>query len=155
MYKVNANSRQEYMSVARVLGRDLDDLDRFIRECAPALKPWFYNIGPDQPGMTFKMLSYGTFTYRPKKNTDDTVDWPVIGVAVQKNYISIYFSVTKDSEPIVSFYKADVRCERSGSNNFSFKTFDQLDKAVFKKLLKETEAIFKKDPSNPVRFKEF
>ncbi|HSX07853.1 MAG TPA: hypothetical protein VLG11_03075 [Candidatus Saccharimonadales bacterium] len=154
MHKVNANSRQEYIAAAKKSGQDLQDLDALIRECAPVLKPWFYNVGPDEPGMTFKMLGYGTFSYKPKKNSNDAIDWPVIGVAIQKNYVSIYFSVTKASQPIINFYKADLQCTRSGNNNFSFTAFGQLNKDALRKLLVETAAIFVADPSNPVCFKE-
>ena len=154
MYKVLANNRQEYMSEAKKVGQHLEDIDTLIRECAPNLEPWFYNVGQGEPGMTFKMLGYGEFTYRPKKDSDEMVKWPVIGVALQKNYVSVYISVTKENKPILDFYRTDLKCTRSGNNNFSFKTLDQLNKDVLKKLIKEVGIIFKNDLTNPVHFKE-
>jgi len=154
MYKVSAHSRQEYISEATRAGRDIEALDMFIRESAPDLQPWFYDVGPHDPGMTFKMLGYGMFTYKPKKSAADMIQWPVIGVAIQKNYISIYISITRDDKPLLDFYRTDLGCTRSGNNNFSFETFGQLDKDALKKLLQEVETIFKHDATNPVRFKE-
>lgn len=153
MHKVTANTREEYLQEAENSGRDLKSIDAFIQKVAPTLQPWFYNVGPKEPGMTFKMVAYGKFTYTPTRNPDVTVDWPVIGMALQKNYISLYISVTKDGKPLVDYYD-QLGYTRRGNNNFSFVTFDQLDKTIFEQMLKEIEQIFARDPLNPVRFKQ-
>jgi hypothetical protein len=44
MYKVAANTREAYMEKAEKLGRGLKNIDDFIRQSAPALQPWFYNV---------------------------------------------------------------------------------------------------------------
>ncbi len=152
MYKVTANSREDYLKEAEQLGRDLKGIDKFIRIIVPGLEPWFYNVGPKEPGMTFKMLGYGKFTYHP--NPGATVDWPVIGIALQKNYISMYLSITKNNKPLVGFYVDRLKSTRCGNNNFSFETLEQLDKTVFTQMLREAALIFNKDPQNPVQFKE-
>jgi len=154
MYKVAANTRNGYIEEAELTGRDLKAIDAFIQKAAPALEPWFYNVGPGKPGMTFKMIAYGKFTYTPTKDPHATVVWPVIGMALQKNYISIYVSVTKDGKPLVDYYKDRLGYTRRGNNNFSFETFDQLDKAAFTELITEAAEIFAQDPLNPVRFKQ-
>lgn len=153
MHKLNAASRDDYLIEASDSGRDLKSIDAFIQKAAPSLQPWFYNVGPKEPGMTFKMVAYGKFTYAPTKDPSVTVDWPVIGMALQKNYISMYLSVTKDGKPLLDFYDK-LGYTRRGNNNFSFVTFDQLDKTVFEQLVKEAAQIFKADPRNPIRFKE-
>lgn len=48
--------------------------------------------------MRFKMIGYGK-TQRPA-GSGKLVDWPVVGVAQQKNYISVYLSVTAEEEAI-------------------------------------------------------
>lgn len=154
MYKVTANTRDAYLEEAQKLGRDLKELDDFMRQTVPELQPWFYNVGPEEPGMTFKMLGYGKFIYKPAKKPGATVEWPVVGVALQKNYISMYISVTKDEAPLVDFYAEQLNYTRRGNNNVSFESFGQLDKATLARMLKEAAMIFANDPQNSVRFKE-
>lgn len=154
MYKVTALTREDYLKEADYTGRNLKSIDTFVQNAAPSLQPWFYNAGPNEPGMTFKMIAYGKFTYTPLKNSRDTVDWPVIGMALQKNYISIYVSITKGGKPLVDYYANVLGYTRRGNNNFSFESFEQLNQDAFKQMLIEAAQIFKKDPLNPVRFKE-
>lgn len=52
--------------------------------------------------MRFKMIGYGKSHYRA--NSGQQVEWPVVGVALQKSYISVYLSVTKDGAPLVQSY---------------------------------------------------
>ncbi|HSW81018.1 MAG TPA: hypothetical protein VLG40_01350 [Candidatus Saccharimonas sp.] len=154
MYKLIATTRNDYLNEPKTTGRDLKAIDAFIQKAAPTLQPWFYNVGPKEAGMTFKMISYGKFTYSPTKDPHTTVTWPVIGMALQKNYISMYVSVTKNGKPLVDFYADRLGYTRRGNNNFSFKTFEQLDKAALEQMIKEGAQIFADDPLNPVRFKE-
>ncbi len=154
MYKMNATTREDYLKEASDSGRSLDAIDAFIQGAAPSLRPWFYNVGPKEPGMTFKMVAYGAFTYVPTKDRQAIVEWPVIGLALQKNYISLYVSVTKDHKPLVDFYADRLNYTRRGNNNFSFESFEQLNKPAFEEFVKETARIFSEDPRNPVRFKE-
>lgn len=51
--------------------------------------------------MRFKMIGYGRFHYAA---ADTAVEWPVIGVALQKNCISVYLTITKDGHPLVPSY---------------------------------------------------
>jgi len=80
------------------------------------------------------------------------VDWPVIGVALQKNYISIYVAVTKADRPLVPIYSGKLGEKRMGGNNFSFERFDELHLAEVSKLIAEAERIFEADPQNPARY---
>ena len=82
------------------------------------------------------------------------VEWPVIGVALQKNHISVYVSVTKAGESIVRSYAGTLGDLRSGGNNFSFERFDDLKVPAVSSLFAEVAAIFAADPGNPVRYRE-
>jgi hypothetical protein len=42
------------------------------------------------------MIGYGRFLYLSR---------PVVGVALQKNYISVYLSVTREGQPILQAYR--------------------------------------------------
>ena len=152
MYRVQAETVDEYFNAGGDRKQSLIEIDRHITENAPQLTRWFYNVSADQPGMTFKMISYGKFSYA--HTAQAIVEWPVIGVALQKNYLSVYVSITKNGKPILDYYRDRLRCLRSGNNNFSFEDFHDLDVTVLGELIVEIGQIFAKDPSNPVKFKE-
>jgi len=100
--------------------------------------------------MRMKMIGYGKFRYAIKSGK--STDWPVIGVALQKNYISVYVTVTRQGEPIVSRYAGKLGELRTGGNNFSFERFDDLEQDAVSSLVAEVAGIFKGDPENPVRY---
>ena len=65
----------------------LRELDAVIRAAAPALSRWFVpGMPPGQPGMTMTMIGYGQYRY-PVKSSPALVTWPVLGIALQKNYL--------------------------------------------------------------------
>jgi hypothetical protein len=85
--------------------------------------------------MRFKMMGYGKFHYLAQSGHQ--VEWPVVGVALQKSYISVYLSVTKDGAPLVQSYAGRLGECRMGRNNFSFVRFDDLNSAIVSALLTE------------------
>jgi hypothetical protein len=87
MFKVQANSPEEYFDADPARKSDLLALDALIRKTAPGLERWFY----------------GRFQYEVKSGQQ--VEWPIVGLALQKNYISLYTSVVKDGAPITDGYK--------------------------------------------------
>jgi len=94
--------------------------------------------------MRFKMIGYGKFHYLTKSGQQ--VEWPVVGVALQKSYISVYLSVTKDGAPLVQSYAGRLGECRMGRNNFSFVRFDDLNPATVSALLAEADRIFNGKP---------
>ena len=96
------------------------------------------------------MIGYGQFQYAIKSGK--TAVWPVIGVALQKNYISVYLSVTRGRKSLVSCYTGKLGELRSGGNNFSFEKFADLNASVVGSLFAEAADIFKADKENPVRY---
>lgn len=154
MFRVKADSLRAYLDFDPARRPDLEKLHALIRRAAPGLKRHFHAGTPaGEPGMRFKMIGYGKFRYEAKPGK--YVSWPVIGVALQKNYISIYISVTKRGKPIVGGYYADkLSALRSGRNNFSFEGFEDLNARALSALFKEVGGIFASDLENPVRYKQ-
>ena len=97
--------------------------------------------------MRFKMIGYGKSRYLAKSG--QPVEWPVVGVALQKSYISIYLSVTKDGAPLVKSYAGTLGECRMGRNNFSFVRFDDLNLATVSALLAEADRILKPSSRSP------
>jgi hypothetical protein len=128
---------------------DLQKLDKLLRTFAPGLKRYFHKGTPaGEPGMRFKMIGYGKSHYLAKSGQQ--VEWPVVGVALQKSYISIYLSVTKDGASLVQSYAGKLGECRVGRNNFSFVRFDDLNFATVSALLAEADQIFNAGPGHRI-----
>jgi hypothetical protein len=151
MFQVKADSLENYLDFDPARKSDLVRLHDSIRQAAPNLRRYFHRGTPaGQAGMRMKMIGYGKFRYAVKSG--ETVDWPVIGVALQKNYISIYIAITNADAPIVAAYAGRLGEKRVGRNNFSFERFDDLQAAAVSSFFTEVARIFESDPENPVRY---
>ena len=94
--------------------------------------------------MGFKMIGYGKFQYVARNG--QYMDWPVVGVALQKNYISVYLSVTKDGASLIQLYSGKLGQLRVRRKHFSFRTYEDLDVRLLASLFAEAEQIFQSDP---------
>jgi hypothetical protein len=151
MYKVRADTLEEYFAADPARRGDLEALDALIRENAPGLRRWFYAGAADgKPGMRMGLIGYGAFQY--EMNSGARVEWPIIGMALQKNYLSLYTSVYAGDAPIVDRYAGTLGELRAGANNFSFVTADQLDRAVVAALIRDIEDAVRRDPIGSLRY---
>jgi hypothetical protein len=153
MFRVDVDSLRAYLDFDPRRKSDLLKLHALIRKAAPGLKRHFHAGTPEgTAGMRFKMIGYGKFHYTA--GTGEKVAWPVIGVALQKNYISVYLSVTKNGAPVLRAYAGKLGVTRSGGNNFSFESFADLNTKVLSSLLAEVGRIVAADADNPVRYRQ-
>lgn len=144
MFRVDADTLDSYLTFDPARKADLQKLDKLIRASAPGLKRYFHKGTPaGEPGMRFKMLGYGKSHYRA--TSGQRVEWPVVGVALQKNYISVYLSVTRDGAPVVKPYAGRLGECRMARNNFSFVKFDDLNVANVSALFAEADHVFNAD----------
>ena len=138
MFQVEANTLEEYFRSDIRRQAELEAVDMLICKTIPDLKRWFYAGTPaGEPGVRMKLIGYGSFHYTVKPGK--AVEWPIIGLALQKNYITVYLSVTKNGSPILDEYKGKLGEQRVGNNNFSFVTFDQLNQDMVVALLKDID----------------
>jgi hypothetical protein len=150
MFKVQVDSLDAYFNFDPARKKDLVALDKTIRSSAPSLKRFFHaGTPPGEPGMRFKMIGYGKFHY--PSSSGKAISWPVIGLALQKNYISVYLSVTVGDKPILDAYVGKLGELRSGRNNFSFRSFDELQPVALATLFSQAASIVKGAPDNPVK----
>jgi hypothetical protein len=151
MFKVQANSLDEYFDADLARKEDLQALDALICEAVPGLERWFYPGAPaGAPGMRMNLIGYGCFQYQVKSG--QRAQWPIIGLALQKNYISLYTSVVKDGAPITARYKGLLGELKTGRGNFSFVTFDQLDQDAVVALLKDIDKTLRQDPIGALQY---
>ena len=104
MFKVDAASVDEYLRFDPAREQDMRALDALIRAAAPTLSRWFVPGTPaGQPGMTMTMIGYGRYEYT-LKTSPTPVSWPILGLALQKNYISLYNSANGDGPAFTCTY---------------------------------------------------
>ena len=76
--------------------------DALVVQAAPGLDRQLVPMGAG------RMLGYGMFAYRPV-SAKDAVMWPLIALANQKRYLSLYVSVVRNGQ-----YLVEARADRLG-----------------------------------------
>jgi Domain of unknown function (DU1801) len=128
MFRVEVNSVAAYVAFDPARRGDLEGLDALIQAAAPQLGQYFHAGTPaGTPGMRFKMIGYGLTT------SANGVEWPRVGVALQKNYISVYVQ----AGTVLERYRGRLGELRMGRGNFSFVRFAELKADVAEEMLRE------------------
>ncbi len=127
MFKpVKAKNREEYISSLVVERKEIIlSLDKLIQKTVPALKPNFL----------YNMLGYGEFDYINYKK--DKIKWPIIALASQKNYVSLYVCALVDGKYLAEKYKDELGKVSVGKSCIKFKRLADLNIHVLKELLVE------------------
>ncbi len=129
MFKaVKATTVEEYLAQVPPERQEvINRMHRLIQDTVPALKPHF----------AYNMLGYGSFKYKDYKNRD--IDWPVIALANQKNYVSLYVCAVKDGAYLAETHKDELGKVSVGRSCIRFKKLDDLNVENLKKVLKLAE----------------
>jgi hypothetical protein len=129
MFKsVKATTVQEYLDSVSPDRKELVFfVHDFIQKTVPSLKPHF----------AANMLGYGSFPYRNYKN--EQIEWPVISLANQKNYISVYVCAVDGKEYVAEKYKDKLGKVSVGKSCIRFKKIEDLNLDTFKAVLKQAE----------------
>lgn len=126
--KNDANSVEEYLlMVPDDRRKDIDFLHDFIQKAVPKLKPYFAS----------NMIGYGSFYYLDSKKQKK--DWPVISLANQKNYISIYVCTVVEDKAVAEKYKRELGKLSKGVSCIRFKKIEDINLETLKIVLKLAE----------------
>lgn len=101
----------------------IEFLHKFIQESAPKLKPHF----------AYNMLGYGKFKYKNYKKEE--IDWPIVALASQKNYISVYVCAVENGEYIAEKYKDKLGAASVGKSCIRFNKLEDVDLKELKKVI--------------------
>jgi hypothetical protein len=125
MFKaVKAKTVEEYLDAIPPERKELIEfLHRFIQKAVPSLKPHF----------AYNMLGYGSFPYRNYKK--ELINWPVVALANQKNYVSLYVCALSDGQYVAEKFKKELGKVSVGRSCIRFKKLDDLNLPVLKKVL--------------------
>jgi len=107
--------------------KDIEFLHSFIQKSVPKLKPYYAS----------NMIGYGSFYYLDSKKQKR--DWPIISLANQKNYITIYVcTIVKDSAAAEK-YKKELGKLTKGLTCIRFKKIEEISLETLKTVLKLAE----------------
>lgn len=121
--KIEASTPEEYLAkLEEPRKSDVTALHHLIRETVPDLTP----------NTSFGMLGYGVYHYRYASGREG--DWPIIALASQKNYITLYADVAVAQKYREQLPKADI-----GQSCIRFKKLADIDTDVLRAVLRETK----------------
>lgn len=123
--KTKSESVAEYIkSVPEDRRKDIEFLHEFIQKHAPELDVYFAN---NMPG-------YGKLRYTNYKK--EVQDWPLIAIANQKNYISVYICALVDGEYVAEKFKDELGKVSVGRSCIRFKKIEDVNLKTLEKVIK-------------------
>lgn len=126
--KVEAKTVSEYMeSVKPEHKKDVLALHNLIKKISPKLKS----------RLAYNMLGYGSFKYKNYKK--ELVNWPILALASQKNYISFYVCCIVDNMYLAEKNKDKLGKVSVGKSCIRFKKLEDVNLDELKKLIKLAE----------------
>lgn len=135
MFKPQAakNVREYIAQIDEPRKSEIKKLHDFIKKIDPSLKPFIIH----------NIIGYGKRPYETKSGL--TGDWFILGLASQKNYISIYACESDDGAGyIAEKYKKELAPASVGKSCIRYKKFDDIDLKALGKVLKEAAKVAKK-----------
>lgn len=125
MFKpTKATSVSSYISaLPKDRRKDIEFLHKFIQKSTPKLKSHF----------TYNMLGYGSFPYVNYKK--EKISWPVVALASQKNYISVYVCAIKDGKYLAEVHKKELGKVSVGKSCIRFTKLDNINLPALKKVI--------------------
>lgn len=129
MFKpTSAKTPEEYINlIAEPRKSEMKQLDAFIRKTVPQLKPFIIS----------GMIGYGPFHYKSKSGREG--EWAKIGLASQKNYISVYVCAVDGDQYVPEKYKKDFPKASIGRSCIRFKKVEDINLDILRKVLLEGE----------------
>jgi nucleoid DNA-binding protein len=134
--KVDATTVEEFFAAAGERESALRELDMLIRSAAPSLKRQLH------AGVSITMLGYGAFDYQTKSGSKGR--WPVVAIAPQKNYISLYVCAVADGKYLTEQYQDRLGKVSCGKSCIRMKKFTDLNQDTVKIMLEELETRVKR-----------
>lgn len=124
--KSDAATHEEYIErLAEPRRSEIRALHDLIRRTVPQL----------EPTMDFGMLGYGKYHYRYPSGREG--DWQLVGVASNKNYISLYVTAAApDGGYLAESYQPQLPKASIGKSCVRFKRLGDVDQAALAGLLR-------------------
>jgi uncharacterized protein YdhG (YjbR/CyaY superfamily) len=127
MFKpIKARTVKEYIAAAPAERKEIIlFLHGFIQKAAPKLKPH----------LAYNMLGYGSFAYKNYKK--EIIEWPIVALANQKNYMSVYVCAIVEGQYIAEKFAKELGKVSVGRSCIRFKKLEDVNLTVLRKIIKE------------------
>ena len=79
-------------------------------------------------GTQQRIIGYGSYRYKGRSGAEG--EWFVVGLAAQKNYLSLYVNAAAEGTPLPKLYAPRLGKVKAGSGNLQFKRLADVDLAV-------------------------
>lgn len=124
MERTNKSVDRHLASLNGEKGEEMRSLDADIRERMPGAKRHLYE-GKFWGGSDQQIVGYGVMDYTNRSGEE--VEWFTVGLAAQKNYISMYVNAVENDTYLLGQYKGKLGKVKMGSASISFNTLDDVD----------------------------
>lgn len=103
------------------------------------LHQFICTLVPYKPQLFGSIIGYGKFHYKYASGREG--DWYLLGLASQKNYISLYVCASKNGKYLPEFYKDQLPNASIGKSCIRFKKIDDIDLDVLTRIISEARGL--------------
>jgi hypothetical protein len=139
MEKVKTNPDDYIKSLSDDVRADIAKLDREISKIMKGTSRVLWT-GVFWGGSEQNIIGYADFPYVRKGKK---IEWFYIGLAAQKNYISLYVNAVEDNKYLSQKYADQLGKVKVGASSISFKRLADIDMPKLLEMLKRAKALFK------------
>jgi hypothetical protein len=111
---------------------DIASLDATIIDAMPGAERVVWE-GKFWGGTDQRIIGYGSYHYQGRSGAEG--EWFIVGLAVQKNYLSLYVTGNVDGTSLAKLYAPRLGKVKAGSANLQFKRAADLDLDVLRELV--------------------
>ena len=84
-------------------------------------------------GTQQRIIGYGSYRYKGKSGAEG--EWFVVGLAVQKNYLSLYVNAAEEGGSLIKRYADRLGKVKAGSANLTFKRLADIELPVVEEMV--------------------
>lgn len=138
MEKTNINPTDYLQTLDNDFREDMIALDAIISGIMKGLPKTLWQ-GTFWSGSFQNIIGYGELNYTNRSGKD--VEWFMIGLAQQKNYISLYVNAVDGKQYLSEKYKGKLGKAKVGKSSVSLKKLEDIDIEVLKEFLTKARDI--------------
>ena len=117
---------------------DIATLDAAIVAAMPGAERVLWE-GKFWGGTDQRIVGYGLYHYKGRSGAEG--EWFVVGLAVQKNYLSLYVSGAADGTSLAKLYAPRLGKVKAGSANLQFERAADIDLDVLRELVARAQEL--------------
>ena len=137
MQKVSTSPDEYLQSLPDEIKKDIETLDEEISKAMPGENRVLWE-GKFWGGSNQNIIGYGDVVYKRPK---DDIEWFIIGLAAQKNYISLYVNAVEGKQYVAEKYKDRLGKVKVGKSSISFKNLSDVNLDILVELVKQAKDI--------------